>query len=270
LLEELTIRLLDSFHNGYNLTPNVTQGVRHGLELSEARRRNMAAAARKRYEDDEERNKTSQSLKEFWANAENREEILAVCRTPEYRTLARERTTNNWKDSEIRRRRTDGLNKAMTDESRNRRSVAATGKGKSESHRAAISSAKKRLYANSSEREKVRERSLQPETHAKLSDKSLRAWQNPEYRDHLVESRREQWTRPGFKERVGRKIKEALAALNADQERASRRSKSITEGKKRAWVELKADPERYARFVAAQRRAQTSVWEYRKQKIVTC
>lgn len=73
--EELTIRVLNSFHSGYNLTPNALNSPNFGIPLSDKTKRRMALAARKRYKDASEHEKTSRSLKEFWSNTDNRERL---------------------------------------------------------------------------------------------------------------------------------------------------------------------------------------------------
>ena len=234
--EELTIRVLDSFHNGYNLTPNVLNPPSCGMPLSDKTKRKLSLAAYKRYENTSEHDKTSKSLKEFWGNAGNREELLAPYRTPAYRAKLSQITALSWQDAAIRMRRTEGLRNIMSTEVyRHNLSIALTGKKKSAQHAENISLGARRKYIDPTERQKTSDSLCTPEAHAKLSEKSLAAWQNPVYRKRLSECRRLQWLQPEWRKMVGKKIATALAKPGV----LEKRGKKISEGLKRTWARKK-------------------------------
>jgi len=237
--EELMIRFLDSFHNGYNLTPNVMDLSvipRCNRPLSDKTKKKLSELAYKKYEAASEHEKTSKSLKEFWGNAENRECLLAPYRTPEYRAKCSCLTTLSWQDAVIRTRRTDGLKKVMaTTAYRHNLSASLTGKKKSAQHAENIALGAKKKYRNPAERKKTSDSLHTPDAHAKLSEKSFVAWQNPIYRDHLSECRRLQWLKPGVRETMGEKIAAGLAKPGV----LEKRNQKISEGLKRAWARKK-------------------------------
>ncbi len=210
ILEELTIAVLDSYHCGYNLTPNVTKSINFGIVLSSGHRKRIADATRKRYELQEERDKTSRSLKDFWATAKNRNELLATYRTPAYREKLREATTRSWEDPDIRERRVLRLRESQENgEFRKRISASLLGKKKSDTHCRNISRGAQRKYEDPVEREKTSQALKQPEVVKKLSAAGKRCWEDPERRARLIASRKAQWERPGFRAAVSRKLKEA-------------------------------------------------------------
>jgi len=210
ILEEFTIAVLDSYHRGYNLTPSVTKSINFGIALSSGHRKRIAGATKKRYESQEERDKTSRSLKDFWATAQNRDELLAAYRTPAYREKLREVTTRSWEDPCIRERRTQRLRESQEDgEFRKRISASLLGKKKSKTHCRNISKGASRKYEDPAEREKTSEALKQPAAAEKLSAAGKRCWEDPKRRARLIASRKEQWKRPGFKATVSLKLKEA-------------------------------------------------------------
>jgi hypothetical protein len=236
LLEELSITLFDSYHNGYNLTPNVLNSINYRLKLSEKHKNNISLATKKRYESQIERDKTSKSIKQFWS--ENWDKVVTL----EYRQRMKMLYLKaNLQDPEIINRRILALRKvASTQEHRNKLSIAAKGKKKSKEHCIAISKGAKKKYEDPEERRKTSESLKTPEAHEKLSKGVKLAWKNPQYRENLVRERKGRWKDPEYKKRTGNSIKQAYALLNADPERSAARSKAISEALKRSWQRKKA------------------------------
>jgi len=210
LLEEMTIAVFDSFHNGYNLTPNVLGSINLGLTLKPQHRKAISLAAKKRYEDYKEHSKTSESLKEYWCKLENREEVLQRYRTVEYRDKMRVLILQSWGDEEIRERRTKALAVVTATEGYHQRlSLSLLGKPKTETHRKNISSGAKKKYSDPLERLKTSESLQTPEAQKKLSEAGKRCWSTPEMREHLRAARKSKWADPIFRAMMSEKLKKA-------------------------------------------------------------
>ena len=145
----------------------------------------------------------SETIKNHWKNPAKYyswcESIRVSHRTNEYRQQMSALASESWKNPEIHRKRSEGISNAWTDERREQHSirfkgipleyetrqkisVAHTGKVLSKEHCNSISQGLKLAWENDVERKR------------KTSEEQKELWKDPEYREKQVQARKDAWT----------------------------------------------------------------------------
>lgn len=182
--EQHFIDLFQSCGEGFNLAAVVGGAFNRGRKFSLEHRARISRATIRRYEHEEERIKTGEALRKVWADPDSRpiQKIDSEQRRATALAL--------WRDPAFREKVVENLRASITPEVRQKISSGNTGKHRTEEHRQNSSKAALKRYESAEAREVTKIALNRPEVHAKHSEAMRLRWQDPEYRERVLASRK--------------------------------------------------------------------------------